>query len=101
MSLRVYLPEARDAWSRGWTEWVSSRFTTPFARTEENKFSELPELDNIDFFRSEMTKFVDSIRTGAAIAVPASAALDVARVVDACYRSEQVDGADTALASEF
>jgi predicted dehydrogenase len=99
VSLRVCLPEARDGWSRGWTERVSSRFTTPFARTEENRFSELPELDNIDFFRREMAKFVDSIRTGAAVAVPADAALDVARVVDACYRSEQARGADTALAS--
>ena len=31
-----------------------SHFTTPFARTEDNRFSELPELDNIDFFRREM-----------------------------------------------
>jgi hypothetical protein len=77
---------------------MSSQFTTPFARTEDNRFSELPELANIDFFRSEMTKFVDSIRTGADVAVPASAALDVALVVDACYRSEQFQGANTALA---
>ena len=98
MSLRVCLPEARNEWCQGWTQWTSSQFTTPFARTEENRFSELPELANIDFFRSEMTKFVDSIRSGADVAVPASAALDVALVVDACYRSEQSQGADTALA---
>jgi predicted dehydrogenase len=98
MSLRVYLPEARNEWSQGWTQWMSSQFTTPFAQTEDNRFSELPELANIDFFRSEMTKFVDSIRTGADVAVPASAALDVALVVDACYRSEQFQGANTALA---
>jgi predicted dehydrogenase len=88
---------ARDGWSAGWTTWESSRFTTPFARTEENKFSELPELDNIDFFRPEMRKFVDSIRTGAPVAVPVTDALDVARVVDACYRPEQARGADTPL----
>jgi predicted dehydrogenase len=98
MSLRVCLPEARNEWCQGWTQWTSSQFTTPFARTEENRFSELPELANIDFFRSEMTKFVDSIRSGADVAVPASAALDVALVVDACYRSEQSQGANTALA---
>ena len=96
-SVRVYLPEARDGWSAGWTTWEASRFTTPFARTEENKFSELPELDNIDFFRPEMSRFVDGIRTGAPVAVPVTDALDVAQVVDACYRSEQARGADTLL----
>jgi predicted dehydrogenase len=94
-SVRVYLPEARDGWAAGWTTWEASRFTTPFARTEENTFSELPELDNIDFFRPEMRRFVDSIRTGAPIAVPVTDALGVALVVDACYRSEQARGADT------
>jgi predicted dehydrogenase len=45
-----------------------------------------------------MRKFVDSIRTGAPIAVPVTDALGVALVVDACYRSEQARGADTPLA---
>ena len=97
-SVRVYLPEARDGRSPGWTTWEASRFTTPFARTEENTFSELPELDNIDFFRPEMRRFVDSIGTGAPIAVPVTDALGVALVVDACYRSEQARGADMPLA---
>jgi predicted dehydrogenase len=96
-SLRVYLPEGRDGWARGWTTWESSRFATPFARTEQNKFSELPELDNIDFFRVEMRKFVDSIRTGAPVAVPVADAVSVALVVDACYRSENDRGANTPL----
>ena len=91
------LRAARDGWSAGRTSWEASRFTVPFARTEENKFSELPELDNIDNFYPEMRKFVDSIRTGAPVAVPVSDALDVALVVDACYRSEQASGADTRL----
>jgi predicted dehydrogenase len=97
-SLRVYLPQARDGWGQGWTNWTSSRFTVPFARTEENKFSELPELDNIDFFRTEMQRFVHSIRTGAPVAVSVDDALNVALVVDACYRSERDRGADTPLA---
>jgi predicted dehydrogenase len=97
-SVRLYLPEARDGWGSGWTTWEASRFTTPFARTEENEFSELPELDNIDFFRPEMRRFVDSIRTRAPVAVPVTDALGVALVVDACYRSEQASGADTHLA---
>jgi predicted dehydrogenase len=45
-----------------------------------------------------MRKFVDSIRTGAPVAVPVADALGVALVVDACYRSEQASGANTPLA---
>ena len=97
-TLRVNLPEARDGWGAGWTTWEASRFTVPFARTEENEFSELPELDNIDNFHPEMRRFVDSIRTGAPVAVPVTDALAVALVVDACYRSERARGADTPLA---
>jgi predicted dehydrogenase len=98
-SVRVHLPAARDGWARGWTTWETGRFTVPFARTEQNRFSELPELDNIDFFRPEMRKFVESVRSGAPVAVPVRDALDVAAVVDACYRSEQARGADTPLAA--
>jgi predicted dehydrogenase len=97
-SVRVYLPEAREGWAAGWTTWEASRFTVPFARTEQNRFSELPELDNIDFFRPEMRGFVESVRTGAPVVVPVGDALGVALVVDACYRSEQARGADTPLA---
>jgi predicted dehydrogenase len=44
-------------------------------------------------------QFVDSVRTGAPVAVPVTDALGVALVVDACYRSEQAHGAGTPLAA--
>jgi len=91
--LRVYVDQDRAGWRAGWTEWTQSYFTPPFARTELNKFSELPELENISNFHPEMRGWIDSIRTGAPVVAPVADALAVARIVDACYRSEKEQGA--------
>jgi predicted dehydrogenase len=91
--LRVYVDEDRAGWAAGWTEWTQSYFTAPFARTEANKFSELPELENISNFHTEMRGWVQSIRTGAPVVAPVADALAVARIVEACYRSEKQQGA--------
>ncbi|MEB3371278.1 Gfo/Idh/MocA family protein [Saccharopolyspora mangrovi] len=97
--LRVYVDEDRAGWPAGWTEWTQSHFTPPFARTEANKFSELPELENLSNFHTEMRGWVDSIRTSAPVVAPVSDALTVARIVDACYRSEKERGAPIDLAT--
>lgn len=97
--LRVYVDEDRAGWKAGWTEWTQSHFTPPFARTEANKFSELPELENISNFHPEMRGWVDSIRTGAPVVSPVADALAVARIVDACYRSENNRGASIEVTS--
>lgn len=91
--LKVYVDADRGGYKAGWTEWTQSHFTPPFARTEENKFSELPELENIGNFHIEMQGWIDSIRTGAPVVAPVADALTVARIVDACYRSETSRGA--------
>jgi len=92
--LRVYVDADRAGYQAGWTEWTQSHFTPPFARTEVNRFSELPELENISNFHTEMRGWVDSIRSGAPIVSPVSDALTVARIVDSCYRSESQRGAE-------
>ncbi|HEY5857459.1 MAG TPA: Gfo/Idh/MocA family oxidoreductase [Aldersonia sp.] len=98
--LRVYVDADRARFAAGWTEWTRSHFTAPFARTEANKFSELPELENIGNFHTEMRGWVDSIRTGAPIVSPVSDALTVARIVDACYRSQNSRGAEIGVDSQ-
>lgn len=95
--LKVYVDEDRAGWPAGWTEWTQSYFTPPFARTEANRFSELPELENISNFRTEMQGWVSSIRTGSQIVAPVRDALAVARIIDACYRSEKDQGASVPL----
>ena len=96
-SLRVHVDEARDGLLPGWNEWTESHFTPPFARTEANKFSELPELENISNFHTEMRGWVNSMRTGAENVAPVADALTVARIVEACYRSSQSQGAEATL----
>ena len=98
--LRVYVDEPRGGWSHGWTDWTESHFTPQFARTVANKFSELPELENIDNFRIEMRGWVDSIRTGASVVAPVADAVTVARIVAGCYRSEMSGGAAVDLTTE-
>lgn len=90
--LRGYLDRPAAGLSAGWTEWTESHFTPPFARTESNKFSELPELENISNFRTEMRGWVNSMRTGTPNVAPVADALAVARIVDACYRSSNNSG---------
>jgi predicted dehydrogenase len=97
--LRVYVDQDRAGWKAGWTEWTESYFTPPFARTESNKFSELPELENISYFHPEMRGWVDSIRTGSPVVAPVADALAVARIVEACYRSEKELGASIEVES--
>jgi predicted dehydrogenase len=99
-TMRVYANQARSGLRAGWTEWTQSHFTKPFTRTEQNKFSELPELENLSNFRTEMRGFVHGVRTGAPDVSPVADALAVARITDACYRSEQANGACVAVAGE-
>ena len=91
--LRVFVDQARGGYRQGWTEWTESHFTKPFARTEENKFSELPELENLSNFRTEMRGFVEAVRGNSAPVSPVSEALAVARIINACYQSERDNGA--------
>lgn len=97
--LRVYLNESRQGWPAGWTEWTESFFTPPFARTEANKFSELPELENLSNFHTEMQGWVNSMRLGEPIVAPVEDALTVARIVDGCYRSDKNHGAAVQIES--
>lgn len=91
--LRVYVDQDRPGFPQGWTEWTESHFTPPFARTESNKFSELPELENISNFNLEMRGWIDSIRSATPTVAPVSDALTVAKIIEACYRSENERGA--------
>jgi predicted dehydrogenase len=90
--LFLELKEPAGGYPAGRTEWVGSVFTPPWARAEDNAFSELPELSNLQFFHTEARHFVRAIREGAPVPVSAQDALDVAEVIDACYRSGQATG---------
>jgi predicted dehydrogenase len=90
--LFLELKEPAGGYPAGRTEWTGSVFTTPWARAEDNAFSELPELSNLQFFHTEARHFVRAIREGALVPVSAQDAVNVAEVIDACYRSGQAAG---------
>jgi predicted dehydrogenase len=96
--LFLQLKEPAGGYPAGRTEWTSSVFTTPWARAEDNAFSELPELSNLQFFHAEARHFVQAIQ-GGCVAVSAQDSLSVAEVIDACYRSGQAAGALVGLPS--
>src|SRR5699024_5471577 len=96
--LKVYVDSSRNGFRPGWTEWTESYFTSPFARTEANKFSELPELENLSNFYTEMQGWVDSMRFGTPNVAPVEDALAVARIVEACYHSSDAQGASVHIA---
>jgi predicted dehydrogenase len=98
-TLRVHLTEAVDGFPAGWSSWRSTQFATPWAKGEASEFSELPELSNLDFFHVEARDFVRAVREGAPPSVTVNDALNVARVISACYESEQAGGASIRVAA--
>lgn len=97
-TLTVHLNEPRAGLPAGWSSWRDTQFATPWADEQENAFSELPEISNLDFFHTEARDFVAAIRDGAPPTVTVADALAVARVIQACFDSEQAEGGKVTLA---
>lgn len=91
--LDIYLTSPFQGLPAGWTRWSRTQFTTPWAKDEDNDFSELPELSNLDFFRTEAEAFIASIREGSAPVISATDSLNLALTIQAIYRSSEEDGA--------
>lgn len=91
--LEVCLTRPFGGLPAGWTRWAATQFATPWAKDEDNAFSELPELANLDFFRTEAETFLRSVRDGLAPAIGATDSLDLARTIEAIYRSSEGRGA--------
>lgn len=96
-TLTVHLNEPRAGLPAGWTRWHDTQFAIPWAVEQENDFSELPEISNLDFFHTEARDFAAAVREGAAPTVTVEDALNVARVIQACFDSEQAAGGEVSL----
>ena len=81
----------------GWHTWRDTQFTVPWAKDEDNEFSELPELSNLTFFRTEAERFVSSIRNQTPVAVTALDSLNLARVIQGIYESSENRGMDVQI----
>lgn len=96
-TLRVHRATPSGSIPAGWSSWRDTQFETPWTKNEENDFSELSELANLTFFHTEARDFVRSIREGELPSVSVQDALNVARLVQACFDSEAAGGAPVAL----
>jgi predicted dehydrogenase len=83
----------------GWTTWRQTSFPVPWAATPTNYTPELAEIANSELFAHEVGAFLAAVRGLAPVPVDVAHALDIARVIDACYASSAEDGAPAALSS--
>jgi predicted dehydrogenase len=77
----------------GITRWRESSFPVPWVRPDAQSNTEFLELANTSFFYPEAAAFVAAVREGEPPPVTMRDALNVARVVRACYQSSALGGA--------
>jgi predicted dehydrogenase len=94
---RLYLRDEHAGLPAGWTTWRQTSFPVPWAATPTEYTPELAEIANSELFEREVGAFLGAVRGDAAVPITAAHALDIARVIDACYASSAVDGAQVAL----
>lgn len=87
--LHVEAPAA----AAGITRWEETRFPDPWAREDAQRNPEFLELTNTSFFRPEAEAFLTALREGTPPPVTMRDALNVARVMQACYQSSALGGA--------
>ena len=98
------LPAAYRIWDNGqhdvpegWTEWSETSFPIQWASKKTIYSPELAEIGNPSFFDRELTAFVDSLRTGSPIVVPATQALNISTLIEALFASSAQSGAEVTL----
>lgn len=87
----LYLKEAKHGYRKGWTRWNEKTFATPWA-DEPTPWEEWHIVAAKSFFFREIAAFRDACIAGRESVIPPSHAVDIARVMEACYRSSEGDG---------
>jgi len=86
----LYLKTAKDGYRAGWNRWNETSFATPWAG-EPTPWEKWHIVANKSFFFREIDAFVQAARGGSS-RIPAAHAQDIARVMDACFRSSAGGG---------
>lgn len=84
-TFELYLKEATGDYRAGWTRWNETTFAVPWAGAP-TPWEKWHIVANKSFFFREIQAFVDGANKGVSV-IPPQQALDIARVMDACYRS--------------
>lgn len=94
---RLFLDAPRGGYAAGWTEWTQTSFPTEWAAQPTDYSPEIAEVANLELFEREIDAWLVAARREGPVLVPASQARDIARIVNACYRSSAHDGASVAI----
>jgi len=93
---RAYERGVRSERAKGWLEWRDTSFPVEWAAEKTAYTPELAEIGNAEYFTREADAFLNALRTGEPSRIPAQQALDIARVIEAMYRSAEASGAEVA-----
>ncbi len=81
----------------GWTSWRDTSFPIGWAAKTTDYSPELAEIANRELFEREIEAFMGAVRGQAPVLISAVHALDIARLVAACYESSRQDGRQVIL----
>lgn len=94
-SYELYLKEAKNGFNAGWTRWNETTFATPWAGAP-TPWEKWHIVENKAFFFRELNAFVKAVADKES-QIPATQGYDIARVMKACYDSNNDGGKHTAV----
>ena len=83
--LDVFLKEPADGWSAGWTRHRETEFNVSWLNHEAKHVWHA--VQHRSFFRAELMRFINDVRTGGSPEIPASHALAITETVAALYQA--------------
>lgn len=95
-SYRIY-DKGNNGYPEGWTGWSETSFPINWASKKTVYSPELAEIGNPVFFDREAAAFVNSVRTGAPVVIPATQALNISTLIEALFASSKKSGAEVSL----
>ena len=90
---RLFLKEPAGSLPAGWTDWQQTSFPVAWAATPTDYSPELAEIANRELFASEAKAFLNAVRGQRQVAVSVEQALNISRLIAACYESSRNQGA--------
>jgi predicted dehydrogenase len=93
----LFVQSEGGAYPRGWSHWQATTFPQPWAATVTDYSPELAEIANEEFFDHEIDTFLAAHRGECEVLASAEEALTTARVIAACYASDERGGAEVAV----
>ena len=95
---QLFLNQARDRFSAGWTSWNETSFPVPWASIKTAYSPELAEIGNLEYFRRELDSFIAAAKGEREVEISTTHARDIMKLIAACYESSAEHGREVKLA---